>query len=87
MKLELLALKWAIVETFRGYLLGSKCTVITNNNPLCHLNTAKLGAIEHRWVAQLAVFDVEVQYRPGGHNAAAEALQTLRQSSSSGSGL
>lgn len=74
MKLELLALKWAISEKFRGYLLGSKFVVITDNNPLCHLKTAKLGAIEQRWVAQLAVFDFEVKYRPGRHNTAADAL-------------
>lgn len=36
MKLELLALKWAITEKFRGYLLGSKFVVLTDNNPLCH---------------------------------------------------
>lgn len=79
MKLELLAFKWAIVETFRGYLLGSKFTVVTDNNPLCHLKSAKLGAIEQRWVAQLAAFDFEVQYRPGRSNTAANALS--RQSS------
>ncbi len=64
MKLELLALKWAIVEKFRGYL-GSNFTVITDNNPLCHLKSAKLGVTEQRWVAQLAVFDFDIQYRPG----------------------
>lgn len=74
MKLELLALKWAVVEKFRSYLLGSKFTILTDNNPLCHLNTARLGAIEQRWVAQLAVFDFEVQYRPGRCNTAADAL-------------
>ncbi|XP_028290920.1 uncharacterized protein LOC114454569 [Gouania willdenowi] len=74
MKLELLALKWAVSEKFRGYLLGSKFTVITDNNPLCHLNTAKLGAVEQRWVAQLAVFDFEVKYRPGRCNTAADTL-------------
>lgn len=74
MKLELLALKWAVVEKFRSYLLGSKFTILTDNNPLCHLNTAKLGAIEQRWVAQLAVFDFVVQYRPGRCNTAADAL-------------
>ncbi len=62
MKLELLSLKWAVTEKFRSYLLGSKFTVITDNNPLCHLNTAKLGALEQRWVAQLAAFDFDVQY-------------------------
>ncbi|CAI5636918.1 unnamed protein product, partial [Oreochromis niloticus] len=74
MKLELLALKWAVSEKFRGYLLGSKFTVVTDNNPLCHLNSAKLGAIEQRWVAQLAPFDFEVQYRPGQCNTAANTL-------------
>lgn len=74
MKLELLGLKWAVTEKFRGYLLGSKFTIITDNNPLCHLNTAKLGALEHRWVAQLAAFDFDVQYRPGRCNHAADAL-------------
>lgn len=74
MKLELLALKWAVTEKFRSYLLGSKFTVLTDNNPLCHLSTAKLGAIEQRWVSQLAVFDFEVQYRPGRCNTAADAL-------------
>ena len=74
MKLELLALKWAVSEKFRGYLLGSKFTIITDNNPLCHLNTARLGAIEQRWMAQLAVFDFVVNYRPGRCNTAADAL-------------
>lgn len=74
MKLELLALKWAVSEKFRGYLLGSKFTVLTDNNPLCHLSTARLGALEQRWMAQLAVFDFDVQYRPGRSNKAADAL-------------
>ncbi len=74
MKLELLALKWAIVDTFCGYLLGSWFEVITDNNPLCHLQTAKLGAIEQRWVAQLSLFSFEVKYRLGKSNAAANAL-------------
>jgi len=32
-KLELLALKWAVTDKFREYLLGNKCTVYTDNNP------------------------------------------------------
>ncbi|KAK3517143.1 hypothetical protein QTP86_019142, partial [Hemibagrus guttatus] len=74
MKLELLALKWAVTEKFRSYLLGCKFTIITDNNPLCHLTTTKLGAIEQRWAAQLAVFDFEVRYHPGRCNTAADAL-------------
>lgn len=82
MKLELLALKWAVVEKFRSYLLGSKFTVLTDNNPLCYLATAKLGAVQQRWVSQLAVFDFEVKYRPGRCNSAADALS--RQPSTGG---
>ncbi|RXN13486.1 Transposon Ty3-I Gag-Pol poly [Labeo rohita] len=74
MKLELLAMKWAVTEKFRSYLLGSKFTIITDNNPLCHLITTKLGANEQRWAAQLAVFDFDVKYRPGRCNTAADAL-------------
>ena len=32
--LELLALKWAVTEKFRDYLLGLEFTVYTDNNPL-----------------------------------------------------
>ena len=74
MKLEFLALKWALSEKFRDYLLGSKCTVYTDNNPLSHFQTLKLGAIEQRWVAQLAAFDFTVHYRPGKNNGNADSL-------------
>ncbi|XP_077947563.1 uncharacterized protein LOC144388873 isoform X3 [Gasterosteus aculeatus] len=48
MRLEFLGLKWAMAEKFRDYLLGQKCVVWTDNNPLSHLSTAKLGATEQR---------------------------------------
>ena len=73
-KLELLALKWAVTEKFKGYLTGSKFTVYTDNNPVAHLQTARLGAVEQRWVAQLASFVYDVKYRPGRNNANADAL-------------
>ena len=74
MKLEMLALKWAVTDKFREYFLGSKFVVYTDNNPLVYLNTAKLGATEMRWVAQLAQFDFSVRYRSGKSNANADAL-------------
>ena len=75
MKLELLALKWAVTEKFRTYLLGSKFEVFTDNNPLKYLQTtAKLGALEQRWAAQLALFDFTINYRSGRSNANADAL-------------
>ena len=73
-KLEFLALKWAVSEKFREYLLGRHTVVWTDNNPLAHLKTAKLGAVEQRWAAQLASFDLEIRYRSGKSNKCADAL-------------
>lgn len=73
-KLELLGLKWAVTEKFKDYLYGNHVDVYTDNNPLVHLNTAGLGAVEQRWVAQLANFDFTLKYRPGKDNSNADAL-------------
>ena len=43
-KLELLALKWAVTEKFRDYLLGSLFQVYMDNNPLAYVQESKLGA-------------------------------------------
>lgn len=77
MKLEFLALKLAVTEKFREYLLGSKFTIYTNNNPLSYLHTAKLAAVEQRWASELASFDFEIEYRPGTVNRNANALSHL----------
>ena len=51
-KLELLALKCAVTETFRDYLLGSKFTIYTDNNPLTYLmKKTKLPALKQRWAS------------------------------------
>ena len=77
-KLELLAVKWAVTEKFKDYLLGSKFEIITDNNPLSYLQTtAKLGAVEQRWAAQLAQYDFTIRYRPGKLNSAADALSRM----------
>lgn len=73
-KLEFLALKWAVTQKFREYLLGNKFVVFTDNNPLSYLQTAKLGAVEQRWASELAVFNFEIKYRPGPSNRNADAL-------------
>ena len=74
LKLELLALKWAVTEKFRGYLLGQSFTAYTDNNPLAHMETAKFGAVEQRWIAELAVFQFKILYKPGRNNKNADAL-------------
>ena len=75
-KLEMLALKWAVTNKFRHYLIGGKFSVITDNNPLVHFKTAKLGALEQRWAAELSQFDFDIVYRSGKCNPA-DALSRL----------
>ena len=80
-KLELLAVKWAVTEKFKDYLLGSKFEFITDNNPLSYLQTsAKLGAVEQRWQAQLAQFNFTITYRSGKLNRAADAISRMPSS-------
>lgn len=49
----------------------------TDNNPLSHLQSAKLGAAEHRWAAALVAFDFEIKYRSGHSNRNTDALLRL----------
>ena len=44
-KLELLALKWAVMEKFWDYL-GLKFEVYNDNNPLTYVLESKLGALQ-----------------------------------------
>ena len=82
MKLELTTLKWAITEKFRDYLIGAEFTVFTDNNPLCYIMTsAKLSAVEQRWVSQLSRFRFKLIYRPGRENANADGLSRMPQTS------
>ncbi|KAL1252661.1 hypothetical protein QQF64_017354 [Cirrhinus molitorella] len=78
-KLEFLALKWAICERFRDYLIHTPhFKVYTDNNPLTYiLTTAKLNATGHHWVAELAHFNFTIKYRPGRCNADAEGLSRM----------
>ena len=78
MKFELLALKWAITEQFRDYLLSAKFTVSTDNNPLTFLMTkSKLSTVEQRWTAALAPFNFDIKYRSGKLNVNADVLSRL----------
>ena len=75
-KLEFLCMKWAVCESLRDYLYYAKqFTVMTDNNPLTHvLTTPRLNATSQRWVANLADFNFDIQYRPGKQNQDADAL-------------
>ena len=73
-KLGLLALKWAVTKKFRDYLLWSKFTVYTDNNPLAYVQTSKLGASDIHWLSKLALFDFNIIYKSDKTNQAADAL-------------
>ena len=74
-KLEFLALKWAIMEHFKEYLLYQPFLVKTNNNPLTYImSTPNLDAIGHHWVNALAKYDFHLEYQKGQDNAVADAL-------------
>ena len=74
MKLKLLALKWSVCEKFKDYLIGSKFTVLTDNNPLMYVNTSRLGASQFCWLSDLVLFDLNIKYHVGKCNQAADAL-------------
>ena len=68
-------MNWAICDVFRSYLLGSKTTLYTNNNPLTYiLTTKRLPALEQRWLIALASFDIEIKYKPAESNINADVL-------------
>ena len=77
-KLEFLALKWAVTEQFKEYLLYKPFTVKTNKNPLTYiLHTPNLDATGHRWVSALADFNMKIEYLPGADNKVADALSRV----------
>ena len=66
MKLEFLALKWAITEHFKEYLLYQPFLVKTDNNPLTYImTTPNLDATGHQWVSALAKYDFWLEYQKG----------------------
>ena len=65
-KLEFLALKWAVTEHFREYLLYQPFVVKTDNNPLTYImSTPNLDATGHHWVNALAKYDFQLEYQKG----------------------
>ena len=49
-------------------LIGSRFTVLTDNNPLTYVCMSHLGAAQIRWLSDLALFDFEIKYRAGKSN-------------------
>ena len=77
-KLEFLALKWAITEHFKVYLMHGKFTVCMDNNPLMYiLTTPSLDATSHHWVGALASYNFDLEYLKGAENGATNALSQV----------
>ena len=52
-KLEFIAIVWAISDKFRHYLMGPKCTVYTDNSYVEYIaRKRELTALKQRWVAR-----------------------------------
>ena len=73
-KIKLMALKWSVCDKFKDYLLGSKFTVFTDNNPLCYIKSSKLGAAQTRWLSEFTLYDFDIVYHSGKSNLVADAL-------------
>ena len=73
-KIKLMALKWSMCKKFKDYLLGSKFTVFTDNNPLVYVKTSKLGAAQIHWLSELALYNFDIVYLTGHRNLVADAL-------------
>ena len=77
-KLEFLALKWAVMEHFKEYLLYQAFLVKTNNNPLTYImSTPNLDDTGHHWVSALAKYNFWLEYQKGRDNAAADNLSRV----------
>ena len=73
-KIELMALKWSVCNKFKDYLLRSKFTIFTDNNPLCYIKSSKLGAAQICWFIELALYDFDIVYPTGKSNLVTDTL-------------
>lgn len=74
MKLEFLALHWAVTSKFRDYLYGAQFIIRTDNNPLSRILSSKQTAADMGKLADLSDYNFQIEYRSGKSNKAADAL-------------
>ena len=78
LKLEFLALKWAMTQQFKEYLMYQLFTIRTDNNPLTYvLATPNFDATRHCWVLALASFNFKLEYLCGTDNRVANVLSRM----------
>ena len=77
-KFEFLALKWAVTQQFKEYLMYQPFTVRTYNNPLTYmLMTPNLDATGHHWVLALPGFNFRLEYLCSTDNRVADVLSRM----------
>ena len=77
-KLEFLALKRAMTQQFKEYLMYQPFTMQTDNNPLTYvLTTPNLDATGHHWVSALAGFNFRLEYLCSTDNRVANVLSRM----------
>jgi len=76
MKIEFLAMHWAITKKFKDYLYGAKHQFIvrTDNHPLSRMLSTKQTAADMGKIADLADYNFQLEYKSGRTNLAADAL-------------
>jgi uncharacterized protein YqgQ len=78
-ELELLAIKWAVTDKFKQYIIGREFTVYSDHEALGKLgnnkeiNNKKLA----RWIMALEGYDITINYRSGKKNQNADALSRM----------
>ena len=74
MEMKVLGVVWA-VKQFGHYLYGHRCTVFTNHEALNSLlNIPHPSGKLARWGLAFQELNLRIQYRPGKHNANADAI-------------
>ena len=77
-KLEFLALKRAVMQQFKEYLMYQPFTMRTDNNLLTYiLTTPNLDATGHCWVSALAGFNFRLEYLHGADNRVLDVLSRM----------
>ena len=60
-QLQLLALKWTVIEKFCDFLLSSQFQVYMDNNLFTYVQDSKLGASQIRWLSELELFGFTIR--------------------------
>ena len=78
LNLEFLALKWAVTEQFKEYLMYKPFTMCTDNNPLTYiLMMPNLDTTGHIWVSALAGFNFRLEYLCSADNRVTDVLSRM----------